>query len=274
MKLATYPIHHTPWHEPPVLFLHGLFGKARNMQRFQKALFPTYDSLAMDLRNHGQSPHGETNLIVMAEDVKETLQAHHIPPCIVVGHSLGGKIGMLLALLYPELVKGLVVADIPPAVTGHGMKPLAEKMYQTPFPERFSYQGLNERQAAEQWLHHISDVPRIQQLLMQNIDFSLKNPPKWSIGVAEIWHGIDTIQGWPDLPPDLSYPGPCLFIKGECSPYITEDHFPLIKKLFPTYQLTILKEAGHWLQVDNREGFIESIVSFLYAISNKPFPSS
>lgn len=249
-----------PWGEDPfktpVLFLHGLLGQGRNMRRFQhNPAMKDRLTLTMDLRNHGHSPHGRAQLQAMAEDVHHTLLHYSLRHVSVVGHSLGGKIAMILALLYPHTVQSLLVLDIPPAHTGHGMGALLQKMAQNPLPDR-----LKTATEIMHWLTTISDKERIRQLLMQNIEVG--HSPFWKIGLTELVEGITDLEGWPSL--DFApYRGSVSFLKGENSPYIQPEHHNIMTHLFPHHQLDTVPDAGHWLQVDNYQAFNTYLYNFI-----------
>ena len=114
---------------PPVVLLHGLFGAARNFGAVQRALAPRFRAIALDMRNHGDSPHApDMRYPTLAEDVRDTLRALEIEKAAVIGHSMGGKAAMAMALRWPEEVGRLLVSDIAPVAYQHGNKAIAEAM--------------------------------------------------------------------------------------------------------------------------------------------------
>lgn len=247
-----------PGGHPPVVFLHGLFGRARNMGFLQRQVSRTHRTLALDLRNHGESPHGPMDFPLMVEDVVETLRANEALPAILVGHSMGGKVAMIMALQYPELVAGILIGDMAPARTGFGQAALAEAMLHIHFPDQL------DRQQADQLL--AKDIPNrsVRDLMLQNV--RLGTEPGWQIGLQDITNSMTNIENWPYVPEGYVYEGPTLFLRGEHSPYIGKDHEPVMRRLFPNYRLETIPDAGHWLHADNPRLFSEKMLGFIEAI--------
>ncbi|MGG5890727.1 alpha/beta fold hydrolase [Falsiroseomonas sp. HC035] len=241
---------------PPVVLLHGLFGAGQNFGTVQKALAADgFRVLALDLRNHGDSPHGaEVGYAAMAADVAETLRAEGAWPAAIIGHSMGGKVAMALALAEPEGVSRLLVADIAPVTY--------------PAPQFTAYlhamraldlpPGLTRRQADAALAPVVPAAP-LRAFLLQNLSFD-QDPPRWRIGLEEIAAGLGDIGGWPDLPG--RYDGPTLVLAGETSDYIQPEHWPVFQRLFPAARRESIK-AGHWLHAENPQAFLASVRRFL-----------
>ncbi|MBL7232273.1 alpha/beta fold hydrolase [Komagataeibacter oboediens] len=239
---------------PPIVLLHGLFGRARNLGFFQRRLATTRRTLAIDLRNHGDSPHGLMDYYTMAADLLETLAHHNALPATLVGHSMGGKVAMTLALTRPGMVHSLLVADIPPARTGHGQFALGEQMLRVPFPPFLNRAG------ADRLLQHYIPNTDVRALMLQNI--RVGESPGWSIGLREIVESLPNVENWPYIPEGYTYPGPTLFLAGGNSPYIRPEHYAIMRRLFPCYRLELIEQAGHWLHVENPERFAELLENF------------
>jgi len=240
---------------PPVVLLHGLFGRARNLGYFQRRLGATRRTLAIDLRNHGESPHGAMDYTSMAYDLVETLAHHDALPAIIVGHSMGGKAAMTLALNSPEMVHGLLVADIPPARTGHGQFALAETMLRLRFPDHLNRAG------ADALLAPVIPNADVRALMAQNIRTG--DDPGWIIGLREIAESMTNIESWPYIPEGFKYDGPTLFLAGANSPYIRPEHYAVMRRLFPAYRLELIEKAGHWLHTENPARFAELLEAFV-----------
>jgi esterase len=246
---------------PPVLLLHGLFGQSRNLASLQADLAQTHRVAALDLRNHGASPHQwGMDYAAMAADVAETLDAIGITECAVIGHSMGGKVAMRLALDAPTRVARLLVADIAPAHYPGTFAAYAEAMRAIPLAP-----GLIRTQADAALAGSIPE-PAIRAFLLQNL--LVGATPAWRIGLAEITAALPELLGW--QPTAAQYHGPTLFVAGERSNYITDSHRPAIRALFPAARFVTLKDAGHWLHVDNPSGFISIVQSFLRHLPASP----
>ncbi len=239
---------------PPLVFLHGLFGMARNFGTAQRALASRFRVLALDMRNHGASPHqAGMTYPALATDVRETLLAYGIEQAAVVGHSMGGKAAMALALQWPEMVARVLVSDIAPVVYVHGNNRVAEAMQRIPLRPDLT------RQEADRVLQDAAPVPAVRAFLLQNL--RLGADPGWRIGLAEIAAAIPDLEGWVDLPG--SYPGPSLFVTGANSDYVLAEYRGAIKALFPSARFVAVKYAGHWVHADNPAGFQSVLEAFV-----------
>lgn len=248
---------------PPVVLLHGLFGRGRNLARLGRALGAGRRAVAFDLRSHGDSPHGTLALDAAAADVLETLDALGFGRAVLFGHSLGGKVAMRAALAAPELVSALLVGDIAPVAERHGNAAIADALAALPI-ERFATRADADRALAAT----IAD-PAVRGLLLQNLD--TRPPMRWRVGLDPIRHSIDDIEGWAALPdPYARYGGPALFVRGERSDYLRPDHAAAIKGLFPRARFETVPDAGHWLHVEQPDAFNAICAGFLDGIDGGP----
>jgi len=239
-----------------VVFLHGLFGRARNLGFLQRGAATDFRTLALDLRNHGDSPHGPVSYALMAQDVLETLDDLGIGRFAVVGHSMGGKVGMMLALAAPERVTKLLVADIAPARTGHGHGEMIDRLGTLTFPP------VLERREGLDLLEPVVGNRAVAELLLQNI--RLGEAPGWSIGFDDLARDIHAIENWPNLQ-IAPYEGPVLFLRGGESPYVRPEHHDQIRALFPHALIQTLPGAGHWLHAEQPRPFLREMMEFLRA---------
>jgi len=212
-------------------------------------------TIALDLRNHGASPHEQDmRYATMAADVLHTLEHLGALPATLLGHSMGGKAAMQAALMRPDAVAGLIVADIAPVPYPPHLRPTAEAMASLPLAP-----GMTRAQADAALTGAVPDRG-MRAFLLQNLQPGAA--PAWRIGISEIIAGFADIEAW-DVPNDARYDGPALFIAGATSGYIQPTHRPVIRALFPKARFVTLKNAGHWLHADNPAGFVAVVEAFL-----------
>ena len=241
---------------PPVVLMHGLFGAARNFGVFQRTLSARFRVIALDLRNHGASPHGaDMRYPTMAQDVLDTLTARNALPAAVIGHSMGGKTAMAMALLQPETVGRLLVSDIAPVAYQHGNRGITAAMRAIPLSP-----SLTRAEAIAALAGAVPDAG-VRAFLVQNLRFG--DQPAWRIALPEIEAAVPDLEGWADLPG--AYEGPALFVTGAQSGYVTDAHRPVIRALFPKARFVAIKNAGHWVHADNPAGFASVLDGFLAA---------
>jgi pimeloyl-ACP methyl ester carboxylesterase len=241
--------------DPPLVLMHGLFGSARNFGAVQREFGKHHRTIALDLRNHGASPHAvDMRYAGMAEDVLQTLTELSASPAVVLGHSMGGKTAMQLALLHPDAVTRLIVADIAPVPNPPNLLPVAEAMMALPLSPHMT------RAQADIALSNAVPDAAMRAFLLQNLQIGAA--PSWRIGLTEIIDHFSDIEAW-DAPSGAQYTGPTLFIAGAYSNYIKPEHRQIIRTLFPNARFVTLKNAGHWLHADNPSGFIAVVEAFL-----------
>jgi pimeloyl-ACP methyl ester carboxylesterase len=239
---------------PPVVLLHGLFGAARNFGAVQRALAPSFRVIALDMRNHGDSPHApDMRYLTQATDICETLRSLGIYKAALIGHSMGGKAAMAMALRWPDQVGRLLVADIAPVSYQHGNDTITEAMAAIPLTPSLT------RQEADAALAEAVPRPDIRAFLLRSLRFGAS--PHWRIGLAEITAAMRDLEGWIDLPG--AYQGPSLFVTGANSDYVLAEHRPIIRSQFPAARFVAIKNAGHWVHADNPAGFLSVVEAFL-----------
>ena len=240
----------------PLVVLHGLFGSAQNWGAIQRRLAAAQRVLALDLRNHGASPHAAAmDYSTMAADVIETLTALDALPATLLGHSMGGKVAMQLALSQPELVTRLIVADVAPVAYRHGLEAYVAAMQALPLRP-----GLTRREADTALAASIPE-PAIRGFLLQNLLFA-ENPPRWRLALPEIGAAMPVISGFP-VPVGAQYSGPTLFLAGANSDYVRPSSHATIRALFPAAEIVTIANAGHWLHAEQAAAFIAAVEAFL-----------
>jgi esterase len=240
-----------------VVLLHGLFGSARNFGAVQQQLARRCRVIALDLRNHGASPHdGDMRYAALAADVLQTLDGLAALPATLLGHSMGGKVAMKAALTQPDAVARLIVADIAPVAYPPHHRAIAEAMAALPLSP-----GMTRAQAGSALSEAVPDAA-MRAFLLQNLE--LGAAPAWRIGLTEIIAALPVIEGW-QTPADARYGGSTIFMAGAASDYIRAEHRPAIRALFPNARFVTLKNAGHWLHAENPSGFVAVVEAFLTA---------
>ncbi len=240
----------------PVVLLHGLFGAASNLGAIQRVLATQCRAIALDLRNHGASPHAPTmSYGEMAGDVRETLMALDAWPAALIGHSMGGKVAMRLALEAPEVPK-LLVLDIAPVAYPPGFRAFVSAMQAVRIVEDLT------RAQADRMLAPVVSDPGVRGFLLQNLRFGAH--PGWRIGLDAIAAALPAIEGW-EAPAGAVFAGPVLFAGGARSDYIKPAYRPIIRALFPAARFVTVKNAGHWLHADNPAATAALAVDFMAA---------
>lgn len=237
---------------PPLLMAHGLYGQARNLGVVAKGVADLRHVTSVDMRNHGESPwtasHGYEE---MAADL-----AGMIPQrSDVLGHSMGGKAAMALALSSPDKVNRLIVADIAPIRYEHGQAEIISAM------QRLDLTAITRRAEAAAMLAKDPAVgPDVAGFLTQSLDLGAK---RWKMNLDLLAAELPRILGFPRF--ETQFEGPTLFLAGANSDYVRENHRQEISRLFPRARVVRIKSAGHWLHADAPEAVVTAIRGFLGA---------
>jgi esterase len=239
----------------PLIILHGLFGSARNWTTIVRRLGERRRAIALDLRNHGASPWThDMDYPAMAEDVREVIAP--FGRSAVLGHSMGGKAAMTLALLYPGLVERLVVVDIAPvAYAGRSHGDYIRAMQEADL-------SVERRAQVEEQLRDGVPDPALRAFLLQNL-VSEEGGMRWRLNLDVLLDHMDEIMGWPDDVAGRRYDGPTLFLAGETSDYVRPEYHDRIKALFPQAEIRTVPKAGHWPHAEQTETFLRMVEEFL-----------
>jgi len=241
----------------PIVILHGLFGSKRNWSAIAKHLSTRHRVLTLDMRNHGDSPWTQgMDYRDMSQDVADFIKRHALGPCTVIGHSMGGKAAMTLALSRPELVARLVVVDIAPVERETGFGAYIDAMAEVPLI------ACDSRSDVEDHLEDVVSDKMVRSFLVQNLvreDAGFR----WRINLAALDAGMDEIADFPTPDHHQSYPGPTLFVAGTNSDYIQAHHATDITRMFPKADITHIPGVGHWLHAEAPEVFLNHLTTFL-----------
>lgn len=252
------PLHaHVEGQGEDLVLLHGLFGSGRNWLGLQRALAAHRRVHALDLRNHGQSPWADAmDYPTMAADVAAYCREHCGETVALVGHSMGGKVAMTLALqaLFP--LSGLVVVDIAPVPNPPTLAPVLAAMRAVD-PSRTA-----RRQQVAEWL--AADVPdeRVRAFLLQNL-VANDGGLRWRINLEAIARAMPDILDFPALPGHTAFAGRTCFIVGADSDYVTAAHEDAIRLHFPRARIETIADAGHWVHADQPARFLETLSTAL-----------
>lgn len=242
---------------PPLVILHGLFGQARNWAAIAKGLQDQRRIIALDLRNHGTSPWADSmSYPEMAEDVADAIAALPDGRAEVLGHSMGGKVAMVLALKRPDLVQRLIVADIAPVDYRSGsLLPFVDAMLAVD-PAEFS-----TRKEIDQALSGTVRDPGVRQFLLSNLTRDDGGIFRWTLNLQAIRAAMRELVGWPDVAG--RYDGPTLFLAGGKSNYVQDSVEPEIRRLFPQAEVRRIAGAGHWIHAEAPQAVVAELKRFL-----------
>ncbi len=251
-----------------MVFLHGLFGRGKNFTNVAKGLQPEFSCLLVDLPNHGDSAWTETfGYAAMADTVAEELRSGFAAegPVDVVGHSMGGKVAMILALRHPEIVRRLVVVDIAPVDTRESDKdsPRGNFEHLLGALSRLDLRGMTHRSQADAALRDQIPEDQVRGFLLQNLrhrDGSFT----WQPNLALLHGNLEAVGAWPtgDVA-GCTFTGPVLWIAGEHSAYIQDEDAPVMRSLFPRTVRITIRGASHWVHADRPREFIDALRTFL-----------
>lgn len=239
----------------PLVLIHGLFGSLENLGMVAKPLSEHYQVISVDVRNHGNSFHENSmNYSELAFDVIQVLDHLEITQADFLGHSMGGKIAMQIALSFPERVKKLIVADIAPVSYPAHHQQIIEGL------QSLDLSTLGSRKAADEQLAHYVDNVGVRQFLLRNLSTN-NGQLSFKCNVNFIANCYPQIMK--AFSPELRFIGQTLFIKGGNSDYITLEHREIIGQHFPNSKAKIIAGAGHWLHAEKTTAFNKIVQDFL-----------
>jgi pimeloyl-ACP methyl ester carboxylesterase len=245
-------------HGSRIVFCHGLFGQGRNWTQVGKALAADHRVTLVDMPHHGRSAWPQDfDYLDVADRVAELLPAHD--PVTLVGHSMGGKAAMVLALRHPELVARLCVVDIAPVAYARA----GEFRGYVDAMQGLDLATITTRAEADAGLADAVPNPTVRSFLLQNLRRD-GDGWRWQANLDVLGRDLSELGGWPEeelagAPP---YDGPTLWVAGATSPYVREEYAPAMEALFPRVRRVTIKGAGHWVHSEQPETFLEVLRRF------------
>lgn len=253
---------------PPLLILHGLFGSGSNWRGIARELAFTHRVLSVDLRNHGASPWADSmGYFEMADDVQRLIEREGLRQPAVMGHSMGGKVAMALALLHPQSVGRLIVVDIAPVPYADRLSPFAEAMRGIDMLATASRSEVQRR--LTETVPDAGVVPFLMQnLVMRNAHLD------WRINLAGIGTSIRSLTDFPPELRSLRFGGPLHVIAGGRSDYVTGRDGAEYRPMFARAQIDVVEEAGHWVHADAPQRFVALARQALGAGAGRDTPAA
>ncbi len=247
----------------PLIILHGLFGSIDNWRTQRENLSRSFAVYALDLRNHGASPHSDVfTYAAMAEDLQEFLETQEISSAFVLGHSIAGRAAIDFALTHPERVDRLVVVDIALRAYSPANKSILEALLSLDIDD---FRTRAEADAALQG--KIPDT-RVRQFLLKNLVRTKDGLWRWRMNLKGVYDNYERLCE--PLEIEGQFMKPACFIRGGKSKYIEASDVSDIKKIFPSAEILTIPNASHWVHIDAPQRFTETVVDFL----NRPAPDS
>lgn len=254
---------------PPLVILHGLYGSSDNWVSVAGKLSDTFTVILPDLRNHGQSPHSQThNYEEMANDVAELINDCGYDRIFLAGHSMGGKVAIKFASVWPEKLNGLIILDISPFGTGNTDNPFY-KEHRTILEAISGVKpgDFTKREEIDLYLSGSISSEKTRSFIMKNIKRDADGKLGWKLNIPTLLANLGEITGGviERGNPGIRITGfPVIFVKGEQSGYLTETDRPGIEYHFPAAEFITIPGAGHWIHSDNpalTESAIRSILN-------------
>lgn len=241
----------------PLLIVHGFMGMGDNWKTLGlQYVAKGFQVHAVDMRNHGKSFHSDVfTYDAMVQDLVDYINENNLGKADLIGHSMGGKAGMLFAMQHPELLDRLVVADIGPQYYPPHHQDILGGLNAVDFSVKPT------RNEVEEILGQYIDDAGTRQFLMKNLYWVEPGQLGFRFNLPVFNEQIDNIGQ--ALPEGSVYDKPTLFLKGEKSKYIREQDMALIAKHFPKYEIKTITNSGHWVHAENPQEFLEYTLEFL-----------
>lgn len=240
----------------PLIILHGLLGSSRNWTTVAKDLATEYEVFAVDLRNHGDSPHVEgMSFDVLAQDLAAFMDEREIGRSVILGHSLGGKVAMRFAMDFVDRVEALIVVDIAPKeYFPHHLKEF-EAM------NTLDLEAVKTRKDADEGLKDLVPDWGMRQFLLTNIDRNEAGRFEWRINLPVLSDSLEEVRK-NSIREEERFLGPTQFVIGERSGYVEEVDKEKIQSYFPKVFFSTIAEAGHNPHIEKKDALLEALNDF------------
>jgi esterase len=240
-----------------LILLHGFLGSSSNWHGIARKLAGDRHLIVPDLRNHGRSFHDDgVGYPALAGDLADLMDEQGLDSAVFIGHSMGGKAAMWLALERPELVSSLVVVDIAPVSYPNRFGLILDTL------NELELEHLESRAQADRLLAGGLNDPGLRQYLLQNLHLA-DGRWAWRINLPALSAGINAIVGFSPAADTSQYLGPTLFLYGGLSDYVLPEYRGRIESLFPYARMRSVPGAGHWVYSENPQGFLDALLPFL-----------
>jgi len=240
----------------PLIIAHGYFGMSDNWKTMAKRFANNFEVHIIDQRNHGRSFHSDDfNYDLLVEDLYQYVKHYKLNNILLLGHSMGGKMAMLFAVTFPDIVNKLVVVDIVPKYYPPHHEFILKALNAVDFNK------ITTRREVAQILRQYIDEEGVIQFLLKNVYWKTKTQLAFRFNVASLTENNNEICE--PLPSFTTFDKPTLFLKGENSGYINQDDTALIKAHFSKAKIITVKNSGHWVHVDNPDDFYDNVSHFL-----------
>ena len=240
----------------PLIILHGLFGMLDNWQALAKEFACFFETHIIDLRNHGRSFHAnQHNYELMSEDLLSYLNAYNLDEVNLIGHSMGGKVAMTFACMYPESVEKLVVVDIAPKYYPPHHQEILSAL------NAVEQAKIKSRKDADQILSQYFSESTMRQFLLKNLYWKSSTELTFKFNLKVLSDQIENVGQ--ALHINALFENPTLFIVGQVSNYIKETDIELIESHFPDFEIVEIPNSGHWVHAENPDQFFDKVSRFL-----------
>ena len=253
---------------PPLVILHGLYGSSDNWVTIAKKLGNSFTVYLPDQRNHGQSPHSQIHdYDSMRDDLFELAGDLNLKKFFLAGHSMGGKTAISFALKWPEMLNGLLIADISPFTNETGR----QSIYVQHFTIlnailSFDLDKISTRREAGNVLLEKIPSEKVRELILKNLQRTTDNNFAWKLNAQSILKNLDKIMEGVERQTDYSQQiigFPVIFLKGGDSDYIPAVDFRDIRNVFPAAEIIEIPGAGHWIHVDKPDEVVKNLKNLL-----------